>query len=554
MKLVVVGSGPSAVAAATALVNSEHHVEMLDFGNKLESPAEQLAARIKTHPITEADLSILKKGLQDGGDHGGSTHKNQILALIKLIFGSKPSPDLNKKKQFGSVFPYKDIDEYIPLTKYGLQIPRSLAKGGLSNVWGAACYPLTKEDFHGWPISKDEMDQHYLAASDILQLDEKNDPLSDLYPVYKPKETNIQLNPQALDVFKKWCQSRERLNKSGFVFGQSRLAVLTHEYLGRSACQYCGLCLYGCPHDSIYNSAFTLDELRKNRNFGYRSGLFLKRFKELENGKISVEVEEVKSKKTFQIEYDKVFLGAGTLSTLRIVCDSLSRYPSNIPILDNDVFLLPLVKMSDWRDFDKNVKFTLSQLVLVIRNPAICSETIHTQLYSYNDYIFERFSPVVDLFPGIVRRKLNKLMYNMFIMFGYLHSKYSARINAKVMPSSGERVGSIDVDFNENPHHKTIIRNLLRDLSHNKKELDLYPLRVGLKNTEPGFSGHLAGSLPMRKNPRDFETHSDGRLYGSRCVYIIDQSTFPTLPAQNVTYSAMANAHRIAVQFLKNSI
>ena len=50
----------------------------------------------------------------------------------------------------------------------------------------------------------------------------------------------------------------------------------------------------------------------------------------------------------------------------------------------------------------------------------------------------------------------------------------------------------------------------------------------------------------MSKEPTFLQTYTNGLLWGCKAVHIVDQSTFPSLPAQNSTYTAMANAHRIA--------
>ncbi len=551
MKIVIVGSGPSAVAAATVLVDQEFEVEMLDFGNEKENWAKELEARLQNHPVLETDLTMLKKGLE-GGHQNAMSLVDQLVPVLKFAFSQGTTWDLYKKKQFGSQFTYKDVKEYLPIMGEGKNFHRSLAKGGLSNVWGAACYPFTEEDFRDWPLTKGEMDPHYSAISKLLHLDEKKDSLSDLYPVYHPKASNISLSPQSSDVLMKWSWSEKKLKDRGFVFGHSRLAVLTEDYLERSGCKYCGLCLYGCPYGSIYNSAFTVDELKKSKNFRYRAGLFLRKFRELDDGKIQLELKELKSGNIVPMECDKLFLGTGTLSTLRIVADSLKMYPTKVSILDNDMFLLPLVKMSDWTPFETDVRFTLSQLVLVIKKNFLCNENIHTQLYSYSSYTYDVFLPLVEHLPSSLRRRVKNLMYNTFIMFGYLHSKHSTRIYATVVPPGDGGLGSIDIDFKENPYRNHIIANFLKLLQRSRRELDLYPLRLGLRITDPGFSGHLCGSLPMNENPRAFQTYPDGLLHGTQSVYVVDQSTCPSLPAQNITFTAMANAHRIAAAFSKN--
>ena len=66
------------------------------------------------------------------------------------------------------------------------------------------------------------------------------------------------------------------------------------------------------------------------------------------------------------------------------------------------------------------------------------------------------------------------------------------------------------------------------------------------KHASPGEGIHYAGTLPMSDSPGRYQLHRDGRLEGTRSVYVCDGACFPRLPAKNHTYTIMANAHRIA--------
>jgi choline dehydrogenase-like flavoprotein len=57
----------------------------------------------------------------------------------------------------------------------------------------------------------------------------------------------------------------------------------------------------------------------------------------------------------------------------------------------------------------------------------------------------------------------------------------------------------------------------------------------------------------MSKNPSPLQTDIFGRVHGTSKVFAVDGSVLPSLPSQNLTFTIMANAHRIATEFgLKN--
>ena len=52
----------------------------------------------------------------------------------------------------------------------------------------------------------------------------------------------------------------------------------------------------------------------------------------------------------------------------------------------------------------------------------------------------------------------------------------------------------------------------------------------------------------MRENPEGLDTDILGRPAGLRRVHLVDASVFPSIPATTITFSVMANAHRIATR------
>ena len=60
-----------------------------------------------------------------------------------------------------------------------------------------------------------------------------------------------------------------------------------------------------------------------------------------------------------------------------------------------------------------------------------------------------------------------------------------------------------------------------------------------------GAGLHYAGTLPMRVNPARYQTDSQGRLFETNNVYIVDGACISRLPAKNLTFTIMANALRI---------
>jgi choline dehydrogenase-like flavoprotein len=67
-----------------------------------------------------------------------------------------------------------------------------------------------------------------------------------------------------------------------------------------------------------------------------------------------------------------------------------------------------------------------------------------------------------------------------------------------------------------------------------------------LQVAEPGRGFHCGGSFPMSLHPHQGETDVLGRPFGWKRIHVVDASVLPSIPATTITFSAMANAHRIA--------
>ena len=50
----------------------------------------------------------------------------------------------------------------------------------------------------------------------------------------------------------------------------------------------------------------------------------------------------------------------------------------------------------------------------------------------------------------------------------------------------------------------------------------------------------------MRAQPRELETDTMGRFPGIDRVHLVDSSVLPSIPGTSITFSTMANSHRIA--------
>ena len=526
----MVGSGPAGVAASRALVDSNVRVDMLDFGNVTDPGTDDLSDRLRRRADTTQDRIALKsKGLES------------LSAGVAALTGRGPLLNLLGKKRLGSLFTYRDVDWGIPMI--GNPIARSLARGGLSNIWGASCYPLGTHDYGLWPLGSDELTPHYAKVADLLHLNQAKDDLSDVYPTPGRCQAPMPLNERAHRLLEHWQAHRSPLRAAGFRFGRARLAVRTSPTASGETCERCGLCLTGCPYDAIYRADWTLDELRSSENFTYRSGFWLHRFVEHEAG-VTLQGVNQGTGESSESTYDALFLACGALSSLRVVADSMALHDTTVPLWDNDLYLVPF--LSDTAH-GPSVDFTLNELAL---NLQVHGHPVHAQFYCVSDQVLEQLGPLTEPLRRVFARPMKHYLDRLFLGFIYLPSRSSARLQARVR--AGDPVGTVDVTQSANESGRALLRAVMRHFRYNRKALGLRPIGPAMRSTPAGNSGgHVSGGLPMRSAPTPLTTSPKGRVSGTRSVWAVDGSVLPALPAQNSTFTIMANAHRIGHEFAK---
>jgi choline dehydrogenase-like flavoprotein len=129
------------------------------------------------------------------------------------------------------------------------------------------------------------------------------------------------------------------------------------------------------------------------------------------------------------------------------------------------------------------------------------------------------------------------------VVQGFLHSDESPAMTM-TLKRSGEK-DFLQLDAQPNPESRRTVKKVLRELLSQTRRLGGVVVPPMLQLAKPGRSFHSGGSLPMRAQPGKFESDTLGRPHGWSRVHAVDASVLPSIPATTITFSVMANAHRI---------
>lgn len=259
LKIAVIGSGASAVAALSYM---------------------------KT---VDCEVSIFDSGAQDS---------NLVRVMNKFAF--------EPKRFFGSAETYfQRLDEKIEFTVPSLAMP-TRALGGLTRTWGAT---------FDWSAYENWLEKWGLERVDI-------DILGELVPTTKSSLLIANRPNKDLQRSEKIRKALEESTSSTHLLKDPILAVNSaHDSIGSSYCTGLGKCLRGCPRDSIWFAGDALSKLlwKHKSQFLLRSNHLVTKISSTGS---SVRVAGLSHAGKFEETYDKVFIACGTLASGVLVTNS----------------------------------------------------------------------------------------------------------------------------------------------------------------------------------------------------------------------------------------
>lgn len=503
---IVIGSGPAGVSAAKALLARGRMVILLDGGKVPEAEAEaRRAALAATDPAA-----------------WGQAERD---AWMAPQYATPPG----QVRRFGSDFAMEPGPASFADLPGWMALRASRAAGGLSNLWGSAVLPYRQDDMAGWPITATDLAPHYRAVARFLPVAGRADDLDDLLPVFPATgRAGIPPTVQAEALLGRLSRSRDALAAEGIRFGAARQAV-------DAACRRCGLCLHGCPFGLIWSASDTLAELRADPKVHYRPGAAVTRFEETGTG-ITLHLEGGGT-----VTGARAFLGAGVLETARILLASMPG-AGELVLQDSQHAFLPMIQL--WRNKsrpDRGAFHTLPQIFVELDAPAVSPHLVHSQLYSWNEHYARDLIANYGSKLPFSAPAFTTLARRLIVAQIFLHSDHSHRIGLSL-----GRNGRLLPRLDENPAMDRVLKAASARIGKAMGRAGLFALTFASRPGAPGSSFHVGGSLPMSDKPMPGTSDALGRPHGLTRIHVIDASSLPAIPATTITFSVMANAHRIA--------
>ncbi|MCA8880218.1 MAG: GMC family oxidoreductase [Rhodobacteraceae bacterium] len=501
----VIGSGPAGISVARALLDAGRKVVLVDDGKRAEP--EALARR---DTMAASDPATWTRAAR--------------AAYMAPQFAAPPG----QVRRYGSDFAMELADATFASAPPDFALRASRAAGGLSNLWGAAVLPYAQSDMAGWPIGEADLAPHYRAVATFVPIAGRTDDLAGLFPALSIDDcTSIEPSPQARTFLARLGAAKPGLNRLGIRAGAARQAVA-------AGCRQCGLCLHGCPWSLIYSAQSSLDDLRGHPRLTYRPGSVVTHVSE-DDGGVRLGLSNGQAETG-----GRVFLAAGVLETARLLLASELVAGERLTLRDSQHAFLPALQ---WRFNrvapDRPPYHTLPQAFLELGDAAISPFLVHAQIYTWNEHFAADLVANYGRLPGSAPL-LRQLARRLVVAQIFLHSAHSARLHLRLAAD-----GRLDASIEPSPDTGAVLAGAAERIGAALALGGLRALTFARRDGAPGSSFHVGASLPMTSTPKAGQSDPLGRPAGLRRIHVVDASVLPAVPATTITFSVMANAHRI---------
>ncbi len=431
--------------------------------------------------------------------------------------------------------------ELAPLNKQGFDPVQSFALGGLANAWGGGVYRYLDKDLKQFPFKGKDLEPYFdILTREVGVSGAVDDMAGHLGPgtgLQKP----LRLDTLSAHLLQKYQAKKSCFRRNGFTLGHSRVCLLSEPLPDRPACNYDNLTFWQADLPYIYSPAMTMKKLIADKKIEYADQCLVEKFEDTDDG-VAVSVKNLRKGTEERFEAKKLILGAGTLNSARIVLQSYNDFKTHLPLLENQISLIPFLHPRFLGYPIEEQSTGLVQLNAVYEGPLWDS-------YVQASY-FGISSPLAsDIFRDLPLAGRGNLMASKYVLpaISVLQLFYQDEPNPdnylKLEPN-----GALSVFYSRPPQVGKVEEHLIKlfrkagFLSHSS--LVQYP--------SPGNGIHYAGTLAMSNDPNlIYRTEADGKLACTKNVYVADAGVFPVLPAKNLSFAIMAIAMRIADQAVK---
>jgi choline dehydrogenase-like flavoprotein len=525
--VIVVGSGATGSMAAKTLVEGGARVLMIDGGQR----DERYAPLIPDKSFVDIRRTEPQQHRYFLGDEFESARFDE------LTTGAQLTPPRRFIVAQTERLLARGPSNFVPM--------ESLAYGGLGSGWGLNCGVYSDAELVRASLPVDAMRDAYQRVADRIGISGLADDAQQYTSAHlEGVQPPVPLDPTMAGIAERYARRRTTLNEKGYRLGRPVLAMLTRDREGRRATGMQDMDFYSDRGGSAWRPWIIVDELRRSDRFEYAGELLVTRFEERSEC-VDVVCVDVRTLAERRFSCRRLVLSSGVLGTARIVLRSLAKPGTHLPLLCNPYTYVPCIVPSRIGGKVPDRNTGLVQLELFHDEAGDHRDVAVATLFSYRSLLLLRLMREMPLGVRDARRLMRYLLPS-FAIVGIDHPQSPSAGKELWLESddSSPTHDRLGITFDPTPQERDRCDERERGFMRVLRRLGAWPI----KRIRPplGSSIHYAGTLPFSAGEKPFSLSPEGRLHGSRNVFVADGSGFTFLPAKGLTLSLMANAHIVA--------
>jgi len=507
--VLIIGSGPSGAITADYFVKQGYKVGLLDSGidpSNSHTISEKHFLEHKEKP--ENDFFLTPENLNSSTDTGNA--------------------QLTRSRQYM----LEHVETYLKISSTTYHPSQTLATGGLSAGWGAACFTFENEDLKRAQLP--DLSAYYHIISERIGISGQSESILCKLSNKQAAAKTDHNGQSILNNFKK-NKDKNNFHSQNFSIEESSLALLSHDLGTRRKTNYFDMDFYTNYGDSVFRADILINELTVKPSFTRIKNAVAFTFTENSNG-AHISYQDITTKEQHSLSTKKLILCCGAINSYRLAANSMKIFDKPNPLLTNPYLYIPTLHWPNIGKQGAHDRHSLSQLFGQLTLPN--SDRITLQLYSYRALLLSRLIAQTPMPKYFARLFWKSLAESLVIVGAHFPDDGTSKrsISAK---ECGSILPVLAIDFSAPPFKgvSTIIKDLFASRC----------IPMGLVKTKMGASIHYAGTIPNApQGTFPITMDNSGKLHGTKNVYIFDSSGWTYLPSRGLTLTIMANAYRLS--------
>jgi choline dehydrogenase-like flavoprotein len=166
-----------------------------------------------------------------------------------------------------------------------------------------------------------------------------------------------------------------------------------------------------------------------------------------------------------------------------------------------------------------------------------------SSLFSYRSLLTFKLLKEAPL-PHRECLKIMRSLLNLFVIMTIFHRDNPSNLKYCVLHKAPiDEPEHLEIHYRNSDKELRGMEETERVIKRFYRKLRCWPIKSIRR--APGSSIHYSGTLPMTSEDRELTCDTEGRLSGTKSIYVADGSLISPLPSIALTFSIMAIADRI---------